>query len=138
MDLHSFGLKIRPEQAANTNPEVVAEVVRLVKMAGASRVWVADVPVNNPERCFERSGIREAALRAGATVVLPDASNFRTVEVEGKAPFIAFSDPTRADSDADGLTDDQEKTHGTDPRNQDTDGDGISDYAIRQALKQQP
>ncbi len=52
-----------------------------------------------------------------------------TVQVEGKSPFIAFSDPTRADSDADGLPDHLERTHGTDPRNADTDGDGISDRA---------
>jgi uncharacterized protein (DUF362 family) len=73
-----------PEQAANSNPEVVAEVVRMVKAAGASVVWVADVPVNTADRCFERSGIRKAAGEAGAKVVLPDETNFREVEVGGK------------------------------------------------------
>ncbi|MBI5547071.1 MAG: DUF362 domain-containing protein [Deltaproteobacteria bacterium] len=72
------------EQAANTNPEVVAEVVRMVKAAGASTVWVADVPVNTADRCFERSGIKKAAGEAGATLVLPDAIHFREVEVGGK------------------------------------------------------
>ncbi|MBI5480728.1 MAG: DUF362 domain-containing protein [Deltaproteobacteria bacterium] len=73
-----------PEQAANTNPDVVAQLVRMVIAAGAARVWVTDYPVNTAERCFERSGIRKAALAAGATVVMPDANNFRDIEVGGK------------------------------------------------------
>jgi uncharacterized protein (DUF362 family) len=73
-----------PEQAANTNPEVVAAVVRMVKAAGASVVWVADVPVNTADRCFERSGIKKAAGEAGAKLVLPEEINFREVEVGGK------------------------------------------------------
>lgn len=78
-----------PEQAANTDPEVVAELVRLVLAAGAAQVWVADVPVNTPDRCFARSGIAEAASRAGARVVLPGASAFRPVEVVGEALRVA-------------------------------------------------
>lgn len=77
------------EQAANTNPEVVAEVVRMVKAAGASKVWVTDVPVNAPERCFERSGIRKAAGGAGANVILPDGNAFREVALEGKVLKVA-------------------------------------------------
>jgi uncharacterized protein (DUF362 family) len=73
-----------PEQAANTNPDVVAEVVRHVMAAGASKVWVTDYPVNSPERCFERSGIRRAAGDAGATLVMPDTNAFREVAVQGK------------------------------------------------------
>jgi uncharacterized protein (DUF362 family) len=73
-----------PEQAANTNPDVVAEVVRHVLAAGASKVWVADVPVNTAEQCFARSGIQKAAAAAGATVVLPDAPAFREIDVSGK------------------------------------------------------
>jgi len=78
-----------PEQAANTNPEVVAQIVRLAKAAGASKVWVTDNPVNTAERCFERSGIRQAALQAGAVVVMPDATSFRTVEVGGRLLRVA-------------------------------------------------
>ncbi len=72
-----------PEQAANTDPEVVAAVVREVKAAGASEIWVFDVPVNNAERCFARSGIAEAARAAGASVLLPDSNDFRHVQVGG-------------------------------------------------------
>ncbi|MBS1150474.1 MAG: hypothetical protein H6Q89_2172 [Myxococcaceae bacterium] len=73
-----------PEQAANTNPEVVAEVVRHVRAAGAAKIWVADVPVNAAERCFERSGISRAVGDAGATVLLPGSNSFTEVSVGGQ------------------------------------------------------
>jgi len=72
-----------PQQAANTNPEVVAEVVRQVKAAGAAEVWVADVSVNDARRCFKRSGVGAAAEQAGAELVLPDQMGFREVSADG-------------------------------------------------------
>jgi uncharacterized protein (DUF362 family) len=80
----NIGWNRLPEQAANTNPDVVAEVVRLVAAAGAGKIWVTDVSVNTPEQCFARSGIEKAAKAAGATVVRPDATGFREVDVSGK------------------------------------------------------
>ena len=72
------------EQAANTNPDVVAEVVRESLQAGAKRVIVTDVSCNEARRCFQRSGIAEAAQRAGAEVILPDPSRFKEVDVNGE------------------------------------------------------
>lgn len=72
-----------PEQAANTNPLLVAEVVRQCWNAGAKRVIVTDVSCNDPRRCFQRSGIAEAARGAGAEVILPDTSNFKEVDLQG-------------------------------------------------------
>jgi uncharacterized protein (DUF362 family) len=72
-----------PEQAANTNPEVVAEVVRQCWQAGAKRVIVTDVSCNDPRRCFLRSGIQGAARAEGAEVVLPDPTLFREVDLQG-------------------------------------------------------
>jgi uncharacterized protein (DUF362 family) len=80
----NIGWNRLPEQAANTNPDVVAEVVKLVAAAGASKIWVTDVSVNTPEQCFARSGIEKAAKAAGAIVVRPDAPAFREVDVAGK------------------------------------------------------
>ncbi len=85
-----------PEQAANTNPAVVAEVVRLCWNAGAKRVIVTDVSCNEPRRCFQRSGIAEAASHEGAEVILPDSARFKEVDLEGSvlrnwqvfAPFL--------------------------------------------------
>lgn len=58
-----------PEQAANTDPELVAELVRLCLAAGAVSVVVADNSCNDPERTFARSGIGPAARAAGAAVL---------------------------------------------------------------------
>ena len=72
-----------PEQAANTNPEMVAEVVRQCWQAGAKRVIVTDVSCNEPRRCFARSGIQAAARAEGAQVILPDPELFRSVDMGG-------------------------------------------------------
>jgi uncharacterized protein (DUF362 family) len=72
-----------PEQAANTNPEVVAEVVRQCWQAGAKRVIVTDVSCNEAHRCFLRSGIQAAALAEHAEVILPDPELFREVDMGG-------------------------------------------------------
>ena len=71
-----------PEQAANTNPQVVAEAVRLCREAGASRVIVTDVSCNDPRRCFRRSGIAQAAEAEGAEVILPDDGILRKVNLQ--------------------------------------------------------
>jgi uncharacterized protein (DUF362 family) len=72
-----------PEQAANTHPEVVAEMVRQCKQAGAKKVIVTDVSCNEAQRCFHRSGIQAAALAEGAEVVLPNPDLFRKVDMGG-------------------------------------------------------
>jgi uncharacterized protein (DUF362 family) len=59
----------RPEQAANTNPELVAELVRLCFAVGALSVVVADNSCHDPERAFQRSGISPAATAAGARIM---------------------------------------------------------------------
>jgi uncharacterized protein (DUF362 family) len=73
-----------PEQAANTNPQVVAEMVRLCFEAGARSVVVTDVSINEPHRCYQRSGIAEAARNEGAQVPLPDQRKFRRVDLHGE------------------------------------------------------
>ena len=72
-----------PEQAANTNPELVAEVVKQCWAAGAKRVIVTDVSCNEPRRCFLRSGIQAAARAEGAEVILPNSDMFREVDLGG-------------------------------------------------------
>lgn len=80
----NIGWDRTPEQAANTNPDVVAEIVRQSFNAGAKRVIVADVSCNEPRRCFQRSGIAEAAQKAGAEIVLPDPSRFKEIDLQGE------------------------------------------------------
>ncbi len=57
-----------PEQAANTNPEIVAQVVKMCKEQGAKRIRVLDRTCNEPKRCYLNSGIEKAAKDAGAQV----------------------------------------------------------------------
>jgi uncharacterized protein (DUF362 family) len=73
-----------PEQAANTNPQVVAETARLCLEAGAKRVVVADVCINEPQRCYQRSGIGAAARSVGAQVVFPEDRLLRQVDLRGE------------------------------------------------------
>jgi len=71
---------------ATTNPELVAEVVRLCYSRGkAKKVIVTDNPINDPASCFTLSGIGKAASAAGAEVVLPKAHLFKyTTLSEGR------------------------------------------------------
>jgi uncharacterized protein (DUF362 family) len=74
----------RPEQAANTNPDVVAMLVQLCLEAGAKRVVVSDNSTNSAQRTFPRSGIAPAAEKAGADVFFLDSRKFRKMAIHGK------------------------------------------------------
>ncbi len=80
----NIGWDRTPIHAANTNPRVVAEVVRLAYDAGAKRVVVTDASCNEPNRCFQRSGIWKAAYDMGAEVILPASHRFRTMRLKGE------------------------------------------------------
>jgi uncharacterized protein (DUF362 family) len=80
----NIGWDRTPLHAANTNPKVVAEVVRLALDAGAKRVVVTDASCNEPNRCFQRSGIWKAAYDVGAEVVIPAAHRFRGMRLKGE------------------------------------------------------
>lgn len=73
-----------PEQAANTNPHLVGEMVRLCLAAGASQVIVTDHTCNDPRRTFLRSGIREAVEAAGGTILLPQEEDYVDVAIGGE------------------------------------------------------
>ncbi len=74
-----------PEQAANTNPEVVSTVVSLCIGAGAKKVKVFDRAVNESRRCYYQSGIADAAKEAGAEVSFVDDRKFREMKINGEA-----------------------------------------------------
>jgi uncharacterized protein (DUF362 family) len=80
----NIGWDRTPLHAANTNPKVVAELVRLAFDAGAKRVTVTDASCNEPNRCFTRSGIWKAAYDVGADVVLPAEHRFRNMRLRGE------------------------------------------------------
>lgn len=80
----NIGWDRTPLHAANTNPKVVAEVVRLAFEAGAKRVIVTDASCNEANRCFQRSGIWKAAYDVGAEVILPTEHRFRPMRLKGE------------------------------------------------------
>jgi len=81
----NIGWDRTPEYAANTNPVVVATLVRLCLEAGAKKVKVFDNPVNDARRCYVQSGIADAARRAGAEVSFTDERRFKDVAINGQA-----------------------------------------------------
>jgi uncharacterized protein (DUF362 family) len=72
-----------PEQGANTHPDVVAEVVRLCRAAGARLVIVSENSIHDAERVAERSGIRAAAAAAGGELALPARADFERTDLGG-------------------------------------------------------
>ena len=73
-----------PFLGATTQPELVAEVVRLCLVeAGAKSVIVTDNPINDPASCFTLSGIGKAASDAGAKIILPRNYLFKHTTLEG-------------------------------------------------------
>jgi uncharacterized protein (DUF362 family) len=81
----NIGWDRTPEQAGNTNPEVVAAVVKLCFEAGAKKVKVFDRPVNDPRRCYVQSGIMTAAKELGADVDYMDERKFKDMDIKGVA-----------------------------------------------------
>ena len=79
----NIGWDQSPLKAANTNPQVVAAVVKACFVAGAKTVVVTDASCNDPARCFQRSGIWNAAYEMGADVILPSEHRFRTLRLRG-------------------------------------------------------
>ena len=73
-----------PDLAATTQPDTVAAVTRLCLGAGARKVIVADNPINNPESCFYKTKVGEAAIRAGAELMLPKDSYFESLYIGGE------------------------------------------------------
>ncbi len=73
-----------PDLAATTQPDTLAAVVKLCKDAGARKVIVADNPINNPESCFFKTKVGDAALKAGAELMMPQDSYFEQLYVGGE------------------------------------------------------
>jgi uncharacterized protein (DUF362 family) len=88
-----------PEQAANTNPEVVAAIVKLCFDAGAKKVKVFDRSVNDPRRCYKQSGIADAASSVGAEVSFVDDRRFKDVSIKGQVltSWPLYADALEAD-----------------------------------------
>ncbi|MFC2061417.1 DUF362 domain-containing protein [Elusimicrobiota bacterium] len=76
-----------PEQAANTDPGVVKEVVKMCFEAGAKKVKIFDRCCSNDQRAYKNSGVADAAREAGADVFHVDEWNFVNAEFDYKSPL---------------------------------------------------
>ena len=63
----NMGWDRAPQFAANTNPDLVAAIVRECLNAGAKTVKVFDRTCNNPLRCYTNSQIEENAPKPAPT-----------------------------------------------------------------------
>jgi uncharacterized protein (DUF362 family) len=71
-----------PEQAATNNPELFSALIKMCYEAGAKRVAVWDHTCDNYQFCFTRSGLKEAAQKAGADLFSGHGQNvYRKVDV---------------------------------------------------------
>lgn len=81
----NFSVPRKPEEAATTNPLLVAAVVKQCLAAGAKEVKVIDYPFTSPPVCLENSGIKKAVEAVGGKVFTTNTQNFYTsVDTGGK------------------------------------------------------
>lgn len=80
----NIGWDRTPETAANTNPDVVATLIRLCFDAGAKTVKVGDNSCDIAAKCYASSGIAEAAKKLGAEMIFLDKSRFKETDIKGE------------------------------------------------------
>jgi len=73
-----------PALAATTHPETLRAVAKLVLEAGASKVIVADNPINSPTGCFLKSGLRQVASDLNLDLLYPEAGAFSPLQLTGE------------------------------------------------------
>jgi uncharacterized protein (DUF362 family) len=72
-----------PDQACTNNPDLLSALIKMCYGAGAKRVAVWDHTCDNYQFCFSRSGLREAAQKAGADIFSGHGRNaYKQVEVQ--------------------------------------------------------
>jgi uncharacterized protein (DUF362 family) len=80
----NMGWDRAPQYAANTNPDLVAAIVRECLNAGAKTVKVFDRTCNNPLRCYANSQVEARAREAGADVSQIRENRFVTKTINGE------------------------------------------------------
>jgi len=78
----NIGWDKKPEFAANTNPQLVAAIVKDCLAAGASEVVVFDHTCDEWQACYKNSGIEAAAKAAGAKIAFAhDEKYYKEVDL---------------------------------------------------------
>ncbi len=78
----NIGWDKTPEMAANTNPQLIAAIVKDCYAAGASEVTVFDHTCDEWQACYKNSGIEDAAKEAGAKMAFAhDEKYYKSVSL---------------------------------------------------------
>jgi len=72
----NIGWDVVPELAANTNPKLVARIIKHCFDAGAKDVYVFDHTCDNWTRCYSNSGIEKAVKDAGGKIVSGESEGY--------------------------------------------------------------
>jgi uncharacterized protein (DUF362 family) len=73
-----------PALAATTHPDALRTVAQLVLEAGASKVVVADNPINSPTGCFLKSGLRQVCDDLNIDLLYPETESFAPLQLDGE------------------------------------------------------
>lgn len=72
----NIGWDVSPERAGNTNPRLVAEIIRACRDVGAAEIFVFDHTCDNWQRCYKNSGIEAAVKEAGGKIAPAHAEGY--------------------------------------------------------------
>ena len=73
-----------PALAATTHPDALRAVAKLVFAAGASKIIIADNPINSPTGCFLKSGLRQVANELNLDLLYPETNSFSPLQMDGE------------------------------------------------------
>ncbi len=80
----NIGWDVIPEKAANTNPNLVKQIIRRCLEAGAKEVFVVDNTCDDWTKCYKNSGIEKAVKDAGGKMVPGNSeSYYQEVDIPG-------------------------------------------------------
>jgi uncharacterized protein (DUF362 family) len=95
----NIGWDRTPEQAGNTNPYVVAEIVKMCLDAGAKTVKVGDNSCHSAVKTYAASGIAAAVKPLGAEVVYLNRDRYKETAVRGERVKTLMLYPDIIDAD---------------------------------------
>ena len=131
------GAPISPPLLSKKGLYIVLAIVVVVAL-GAGTAWVL-LRLPKTPKLENLPSTTEVLPPPVVMPALPNASLGRpeagTIQL---APEVPPAPPALIDTDADGLTDEEETAQGTDPRLADTDGDALTDYEEIMIWKTEP
>jgi uncharacterized protein (DUF362 family) len=77
----NMGWDRAPQFAANTNPDLIAALIKSCFNAGAAKVKIFDRTCNNPQRCYRNSEIEKTARDLGAEVDQIRSQKFKEISL---------------------------------------------------------